>query len=61
MNNHRSHLQSPSISQGQSFGRHADTNAVGADFGFNGPDPFVAVFETLAPLRTVRISVGKTF
>ncbi|WP_439534886.1 TonB-dependent receptor, partial [Polymorphobacter sp.] len=33
------------------------TNAVGADFGFAGPDPFVAVFETLAPLRTIRISV----
>ncbi|WP_416906966.1 MAG: TonB-dependent receptor [Polymorphobacter sp.] len=37
------------------------TNSKGADFGFNGPDPFVAVYETLAPLRTVRISVGKTF
>jgi len=37
------------------------TNSKGADFGFAGPDPFVAIYETLAPLRTVRISVGKLF
>ncbi|WP_164155785.1 TonB-dependent receptor [Sandarakinorhabdus rubra] len=37
------------------------TNAKGADFGFAGPDPFVAIYETLAPRRTIRISLGKTF
>jgi len=37
------------------------TNAKGADFGFPGPDPFVAEFETLAPLRTIFVSVGTTF
>ncbi len=37
------------------------TNSKGADFGFAGPDPFVAIYETLAPLRTIRISVGKNF
>lgn len=36
-------------------------NAKGADFGFAGPDPFVAVYETLAPRRTIRLSIGKTF
>lgn len=36
-------------------------NAKGADFGFAGPDPFVAVYETLAPRRTIRISIGKNF
>jgi len=37
------------------------TNSKGADFGFPGPDPFVAKFQTLAPLRTVRISLGTRF
>jgi iron complex outermembrane receptor protein len=37
------------------------TNRVGADFGFPGPDPFVARFETAAPLRSVKLSVGMDF
>jgi iron complex outermembrane receptor protein len=37
------------------------TNETGADFGFVGPDPFVATFETLAPLRSIKISAGIEF
>lgn len=37
------------------------TNRIGADFGFPGPDPFVARFETAAPLRSVKVSVGMAF
>lgn len=37
------------------------TNEIGADFGFPGPDPFVATFETLAPLRSIKLSVGRRF
>ncbi|NNL99401.1 MAG: TonB-dependent receptor, partial [Gammaproteobacteria bacterium] len=37
------------------------TNATGADFGFVGPDPFVNTFETLAPLRSIKLSIGRRF
>ncbi len=36
-------------------------NAFGADFGFPGPDPFVARFDTTAPLRRVNLSAGVRF
>lgn len=37
------------------------TNAIGADFGFTGPDPYVAIFETAAPLRSIKLSFGRGF
>lgn len=36
-------------------------SAKGANFGFPGPDPFIAEFKTLEPLRRIMLSVGTKF